>query len=191
VKNLIEPKKIALLKSKPATYETVLEFLRAEALNSEVKISAGLVCKIVGVPASNFYMWRARRERNELTATQPLKLISEVVATGNKKRKYSPSDKVTLLRLFDKSSEKDQAIFLRTYGLYQSDLDRWRDLVTDAAIKALTASRQGPKSKSAEQVKIQELERELQGQEKVISKLSALVVIQKKVSEILGIPLAT
>lgn len=191
MKNLIEPKKIALLKSKPATYETVLEFLRAEALNSEAKISAGLVCKLVGIPASNFYMWRTRTERNELAATQPLDPTKEIVPTGDKKRKYTASDKVALLRLFDRSNEKDQAVLLRTYGLYQSDVDRWRTLVTDASVKALTMSRQGPKSKSADQLKIEELEREVQGQEKVISKLSALVVIQKKVSAILGIHGAT
>ncbi len=191
MKNLIEPKKVAILKSKPATYETVLEFLRAEAPNSEIKISAGLVCKLVGIPPSNFYAWRARRERNELTTAQPLSPTREVVPTGDKKRKYTPSDKVALLGLFERCSEKDLGSFLRTYGLYQTDLERWRTLVTDAAVKALTVSRQGPKSKSADQLKIEELEREVQGQEKVISKLSALVVIQKKVSAILGIPGAT
>lgn len=184
MKNLIEPRKMAELKSKPATYETVEAFL-----TSEPKISAGYVCKVVGIAPSNFYAWRRRREnaatKSELKSQQP---PSAVVPTGGSKRKYTAADKVALLRDYAACSESKRGEFLRTYGLYASDIDRWREVTDRAAIDALSVRKQGRKAKTPDQLKIVELERELQGQEKVISKLSAIVVIQKKVSAILGIP---
>jgi hypothetical protein len=58
LKNLIEPHKLAELKSKPATYESVEAFLAAET-----KLAAGYVCKVVGIAPSNFYAWRRRIEK--------------------------------------------------------------------------------------------------------------------------------
>lgn len=184
MKNLIEPKKLAELKSKPANYETVEAFLA-----SETKLSAGYVCKIVGIPPSNFYTWRSRKEK--ATSKSNLKLQqppSTVVPTSGSKRKYSAADKVALLRDYVACSENKRGELLRTYGLYASDIDRWREVTDRAAIEALSVSKQGHKAKTPDQLKIADLERELQGHEKVISKLSAIVVIQKKVSAILGIP---
>ena len=184
MKNLIEPHKLAELKSKPASYETVEAFLA-----SETKLAAGYVCKVVGIAPGNFYAWRRRNER--AAAKSDLKLQeppSTVVPTSGSKRTYSASDKVALLRDYAACSESKRGEFLRTYGLYASDLDRWREITDRAAIDALTTRKQGRRAKNPDQLKIAELERELQGQEKVISKLSAIVVIQKKVSTILGIP---
>lgn len=184
MKNLIEPRKMAELKSRPANYETVEAFLV-----SEPKISAGYVCKVIGIAPSNFYAWRSRKEntasKSELKLRQP---PSAVVPTGGSKRKYSASDKVALLRDYVACSESKRGELLRTYGLYASDVDRWREVTDRAAIEALSVRKQGHKAKTPDQLKIAELERELQGNEKVISKLSAIVVIQKKVSAILGIP---
>lgn len=184
MKNLIEPQKLAELKSKPVSYETVESFLA-----NEPKISAGYVCKVVGIAPSNFYAWRRRRENaavnSELALQQP---PSAVVPTGGSKRKYSAADKVALLRDYVVCSEGKRGEFLRTYGLYASDIDRWREVTDRAAIDALSVKKQGRQAKTPDQLKIAELERELQGQEKVICKLSAIVVIQKKVSAILGIP---
>jgi hypothetical protein len=95
---------------------------------------------------------------------------------------------VALLRDYVACIDSKRGAFLRTYGLYASDIDRWREVSDRAAIDALSVRKQGRKAKTPDQLKVAELERELQGQEKVISKLSAIVVIQKKVSAILGIP---
>jgi hypothetical protein len=184
LKNLIEPQRLAELKSKPASYETVEAFLA-----SEPKLAAGYVCKVVGIAPSNFYAWRRRSEKasakSELKLQQP---PSAVVPTSGSKRNYSAADKVALLRDYVACSDSNRGEFLRTYGLYASDIDRWREVTDRAAIEALSVRKQGRKATTPDQLKIAELERELHGQEKVISKLSAIVVIQKKVSTILGIP---
>lgn len=184
MKNLIEPQKLAELKNKPASYETVEAFVA-----TETKLAAGYVCKVIGIAPSNFYAWRRRREKvaamSELKLQQP---PSAVVPTSSHKRNYSAADKVALLRDYVACSDIKRGEFLRTYGLYASDIDRWREITDRAAIDALNVRKQGRKAKTPDQLKIAELERELQGQEKVISKLSAIVVIQKKVSTILGIP---
>src|SRR3989338_8672947 len=94
MRNLIEPQKLAELKSKPINYETIEKFLR-----DEPKVSAGYVCKLIGVPPSSFYSWRVRQERSEISK----KLIgsppsNDVTPTGVGKKRYSPEDKVALLR---------------------------------------------------------------------------------------------
>lgn len=184
MKNLIDPQELAVLKSKPATYESILDFL-----DRHPKVSAGYICKVVGIPAGNFYAWRARKQKASVDAVYTSKLApgGGVVPVGAGKRKYSAEDKVILLREYGKLDRSKTGEFLRAYGLYESDLERWQSVVDKAAIEALRLKKQGPQPKSADQLKIEELTRELQSQEKVISKLSAIVVVQKKVSAILGI----
>lgn len=184
MKNLIEPEKLLSLKRKPVSYETVEEFLV-----NEPDVSGGYVCKVLGIAPSNFYSWRVRKGKKETSKKAKENLPpSEVIPTGVGKRKYTPGDMVVLVRDYQKAGEKKRGIFLRTYGLYHSDLERWRAVADQAAIEALGKKKHERVAKSAEQVKIEELEKEIQGQEKVISKLSAMIVVQKKISSILGIP---
>jgi len=183
MKNLIEPAKLQELKSKPVSYETILEFL-----DKEPDVAAGFVCKAVGVPPGNFYAWRLRHVRAEASKkVRESRPASEVTPTGVGKRKYTPAEMVALVRDYEKLDGKKRGSFLRTYGLYHTDLERWKGIADQAAVEAFGKKKRRA-GKSEEQFKIEELERELQGQEKVISKLSAIVVVQKKISTILGIP---
>jgi len=184
MKNLIDPQELAILKGKPATYESILDFL-----DRHPKVAAGYICKVVGIPAGNFYAWRARKQKSPADGTNSSDLSAGggVAPLGAGKRKYSAEDKVNLLREYSKVDRSKAGEFLRAYGLYESDLERWQSVADLAAVEALRIKKQGPQPKSPEQLKIEELTRELQSQEKVISKLSAMVVAQKKVSAILGI----
>lgn len=184
MKNLIEPEKLQVLKSKPVSLEAIAEFL-----DQEPKVSAGYVCKVLGVPPTSFYSWRARQRKSEAAKeTKRSSAPSEVIPTGAGKRKYSAEDKVALVRDYQRLSEEQGGLFLRTYGLYRSDIERWQEVIEQAAVEALSKKKQGRAAKSKEQIEIEDLQRELQGQEKVISKLSAMIVVQKKISNILGIP---
>lgn len=91
-----------------------------------------------------------------------------------------------LLSQFALCDCKARAELLRKFGLYQSDMDRWSTVVNEAAILALSTRKTRSDKKPQEQIEIEGLRKELRGQEKTIAKLAALVVIQKKVSEILG-----
>ena len=57
--------------------------------------------------------------------------------------------------------------------------------VDEAALVALSTRKARCDKKSAEQLENERLSKELRGQEKTIAKLSAIVVAQKKISELL------
>lgn len=181
MKNLIEPEKLQELKNKPVTYEVIAEFLLKNPT-----VPAGSICKALGVAPTSFYSWRNRQQRKAAAQNQTTS-ASDVVPVGSGKRKYSAAEKVTLVRDYQRSDEEKRGAFLRSYGLYHSDMERWSEIMDQAAIAALSKKKQGRAAKSEDQIKIEELNKELQGQEKVISKLSAMVVVQKKISAILGI----
>jgi transposase-like protein len=184
MKNLFDPQILQELKTKPVDSKTVDEFLTVYP-----QASAGFVCKVIGLPPSTYYSWKNRQRKSE--ASKLLKndqSLSDVSPSGAGKRRYSPEEKVTLIRDYQRLNEKDRGEFLRSYGLYYSDLERWLGVAEQAAIAALGKKKQGRIAKSPEHLRIEELEREIRGQEKVITRLSALVVIQKKVSSILGLP---
>lgn len=183
MKNLIEPEKLQALKSQPISHEVIAKFLE-----SEPKVSVSYICRTLGIAPTSFYSWRSRRQKSETRRQAQLERPpSEVTPTGAGKRNYSAEDKVALVRDYQGLSEEKRGSFLRTYGLYHSDLERWREVIEQAAVEALSKRKQGRAAKNEDQVKIEELQKELVGQEKVIAKLSAIVVVQKKISTILGI----
>ncbi|PWU20748.1 MAG: hypothetical protein C5B49_03750 [Bdellovibrio sp.] len=90
-----------------------------------------------------------------------------------------------LLKLYGSLEGEARAELLRKYGLYDSDFARWLDKTDSAALVALSTRKPRSDKKSPEQLEIERLKEELRGQEKTIAKLSALVVVQKKVSDFL------
>ena len=75
---------------------------------------------------------------------------------------------------------------MRRYGLYDSDFVRWQQRADEAALEALSTRKPRSDKKSTEQLENERLKLELRGQEKTIAKLSAIVVAQKKISELLS-----
>lgn len=80
---------------------------------------------------------------------------------------------------------------LRREGLYSSHLTHWRQDIERRELQALAPKKRGPKpSFDARDQRIAELEREITGLKRRAERAELLVEIQKKVSSILGIPLA-
>jgi transposase len=185
MKNLMDPELLAQIQALPKTCESVESFLKE---NPELK--PGIVCRTMGLPPSSFYSWRSRKlEAQDRRNLSDSALINSVEPTGSGKREYSAQDKIELLKVFDRLEESKRGEFLRKFGLYHSNLDRWREVIDKAGIEALGKKKKGPAGKTDDQRKIEELQRELMAQEKVITRLSAIATAQKKVSEILGIKL--
>lgn len=183
MKNMISPEKLAALMEKPVSFERIAEFLTKDAT-----VTATQLCKAMGVDPQHYFNWKSKRLKRaeaSVIATE----ISAVKPTGQGKKKYSPEEKVKLLNQFALCEGTERSEFLRKFGLYQSDVDRWTALVHEAAIGALSTRKPRCDKKPQEQVELESMKKELRGQEKTIAKLAALVVIQKKVSEILGINL--
>lgn len=181
MKNLIEPQLLESIMNKTMSYEEIEDFL-----NQHPRVAAGYLCKVLGVPAGNFYSWRSKRSKRDLkNATLANENPNEVTPTGLGKRKYSSADKLKIIKEYSKLKDAEKATFLRRFGIYSSDIDRWTEITDKASFEALNNRRSKKGHKTSEQLKIEELQKELQDQEKVISKLSTIIVFQKKVSAIL------
>jgi phage protein D len=104
---------------------------------------------------------------------------------ANKKR-YSPKERYDLANQYIKLDADKKSEFLRKFGLYQSDMNRWLELIQEAAIAALSSRKARSDKKPSEQVELEGLKKKLAIQDKKITKLDALLGIQKKVLDILG-----
>ena len=81
---------------------------------------------------------------------------------------------------------------LRREGIYSSHLADWRKARTRGEIAGLAPKKRGPEKKSdANSLKVAELTRETEKLRARAERAEALVELQKKVSEILGIALPT
>ena len=77
---------------------------------------------------------------------------------------------------------------LRREGLYSSQLAAWRRRRDELAKVGLKASKRGPKGK-VEDPRIKQLERENARLMRRLDRVELMLDIQKKASEMLGIPL--
>jgi hypothetical protein len=177
MKNLIDPKVLAELKQEPVTFERIASFLE-----SNKEITATWLCKLLDVDPQLFYSWKSRMAKRALSTSND---DLDIVPTGTGKKIYSASDKLKLIKRFANVEGEKRSEFLRKYGLYESDFSRWQEKVDEAALAALSLRKPRSDKKSVEQLEIEQLKAELRGQEKTIAKLSAIVVAQKKISDLL------
>ena len=80
---------------------------------------------------------------------------------------------------------------LRREGLYSSHLATWRAARRRGELAGLTPRARGPKAKPVDprDRKIAELERETRRLQARLERAEGLIAVQKKVAQILGIPL--
>jgi len=78
---------------------------------------------------------------------------------------------------------------LRREGLYTSHLSSWRKQIEQHGIDGLKARKRGPAPKAKKSAREIELERKTRQLEKRLAKAEAIIEFQKKVHELLGIPL--
>jgi transposase-like protein len=102
-----------------------------------------------------------------------------------KRRRLSASYKLKILEEVDRNPERSGAI-LRRERLYSSHLSAWRKQRDEGALRALEKKR-GPKGQSAEQVRVEKLERDKARLEHELFKANAIIDGQKKLAEILGV----
>lgn len=80
---------------------------------------------------------------------------------------------------------------LRREGLYSSHLTSWRRQRREGGESGLEPKKRGPRGLTAEQKRLQELERENARLKTRLEKAEKIIDFQKKVAEILEIPLET
>jgi transposase-like protein len=115
----------------------------------------------------------------------------EVVAKATR-RKYSAEYKLAVLREADACTKPGEiGALLRREGLHSSNLVTWRRQREERELSALSPRKRGPspKEKNPLAAKVAALEKETARLKARAERAEALVELQKKVSEILGIEL--
>jgi transposase-like protein len=106
-----------------------------------------------------------------------------------KRRRFTAEYKLRILREVDRAKGTGEVgAILRREGLYSSHLVQWRQQRDRVAKAGLAARKRGPKPR-AEDPRIKKLEREKARLERKLRTAEIIIEYQKKVSELLGIPL--
>lgn len=123
-------------------------------------------------------------------ATQevPSRRTTEVSARA-KRRTFSASYKLRILEEADACEHGELGHLLRREGLYSSHLSAWRRQREQGALNALGKKRGRKLRRDPKDRKIEKLERERDELRRRLEQAEQIIEIQKKVSEILVIPL--
>ena len=106
-----------------------------------------------------------------------------------KRRRFTTEYRLKILREADRCKGPGEiGALLRREGLYSSLLSTWRQLREDGALATMRSVRRGPKPKVVDP-RVKELEKKNARLEKQLKQAHAIIEVQKKVAEILGIPL--
>jgi transposase len=114
------------------------------------------------------------------------------VAEKPVRRRFTAEYKIRVLREADRSTEPGQlGALLRREGLYSSHLSTWRQQRDAGTLAGLTPKRRGPKPHADAPLiaENQRLSRENQRLTAKLRQAETIIEVQKKLSEILGIPL--
>ncbi len=108
-----------------------------------------------------------------------------------KRRQFSAEYKLGILEEASACQEPGQiAALLRREGLYSSHLSEWRRARREGSLKALTKPR-GPRGRGRDPVTVEneQLRKENARLRQRLEQAETILAIQKKASELLGIPL--
>jgi len=119
----------------------------------------------------------------------PQQLPDPEVPAKAQRRKFTSEYKLRIVREAERCKELGEiGALLRREGLYSSLLTAWRREVEQGARAALGSRKRGPKARVVDP-RVKELERENARLRKRLEQAELIIGVQKKVSEILGIPL--
>jgi len=115
---------------------------------------------------------------------------TEVVAKAARRR-FTAAEKLRVLKEADRCTKPGElGALLRREGLYSSLLSTWRRQREQGALAALRARKRGPKPKAVDP-QVKELEKQNARLQRKLKQAEMIIEVQKKVHEILGIPLRT
>jgi transposase len=108
-----------------------------------------------------------------------------------RRRRFTPEYKLRILREVAACREGEIGALLRREGLYASHLASWRRTYAKVGETGMKSQKRGPQAKEVNPLakKLAELERENRRLQRKVEKQEAIIDFQKKVHELLGIPL--
>ena len=106
-----------------------------------------------------------------------------------KRRKLGRTEQLRLLREYEALPQGEKGLFLRRLGLYSSQISAWRKVRDDKFLK--DAPKRGRKAKAVNPLskELAEKDRQLRKALKRVELLEKVMEVQKKISELTGIPL--
>lgn len=123
-----------------------------------------------------------------LTAGRPETEVTEKA----KRRRYTAEFKARILREAEACTKPGElGALLRREGLYSSHLTSWRAQAARGQVEALTPRKRGRKAKEVDprDKHISAMEREIASLKRRAERAEAIVALQKKLSQLLGIAL--
>jgi len=120
--------------------------------------------------------------------------VSPEFSARPRRRTFSAKDKLRILTDIDRAAETGGiGAVLRREGLYSSTLSDWRRQRDAGAFSALVPGKRGPKAAEPNPLaaKMAVLQRDNARLTRRLVRAEAIIGIQKKVAELLGIPLAS
>jgi transposase len=136
---------------------------------------------------------RKRSRKQRVQATAEAARPDTEVSDRPTRRVFTKEYKQQILDEADAIKDKPGAIgaLLRREGLYSSHLSKWRETREQGARAGLAPQRRGPKVNQERRTarEVERLEREVARLKTELAKAQAIIDVQKKLSEILGITL--
>lgn len=132
----------------------------------------------------------ARRATVVSPAGAPTGVPDPAVEAKPKRRRFTAEYKLRILKEVERAKEPGEVgAILRREGLYSSHLAHWRRERDRLARVGLAGRKRGPKRR-VEDPRIKQLERENAKLRRRNQRVETMLAIQKKASELLGIPLS-
>lgn len=124
--------------------------------------------------------------------TRPITIPDPETPAAAPRRRYTAAFKRKILKTLERVPEGERGAFLRKHGLYSGTVSRWNREADSATLVALAPRKRGPKSKrDPEQAEVARLRRQVAALEHKLEVAQEIITVQKKISQLLGIELAT
>lgn len=129
----------------------------------------------------------ASERSGEAPASAPVE--GGLEAQPGKRRRLSRTEQLRLLREYEALPQGEKGLFLRRLRLYSSQISTWRKIRDEKFLK--DAPKRGRKAKMVNPLaqELAEKERQNRKLQKRVDLLEKVMEVQKKISEITGIPL--
>lgn len=127
------------------------------------------------------------REMSDETEGQAMPKTEVVVKP--KRKQYSASERLRILRAADACQGSGElGALLRKEGIYSSYLTTWRRQRERGELEGLAPQKRGPKT-DPQALELVRLQRENERLKEKLHQAEIIIEIQKKVSQLLGVPL--
>jgi transposase-like protein len=174
------------LRLKPTPYRKIEAHLRKYP-----KLTVAKLATKIGIEAQHFYQWRANQNRKKpkipktgFWSDQPC--FNPRKPTKGSKDRYTAEEKFSIVMAYNRGGDRKKGEILRKYGLYSTDIERWSDLIQEVVLDNLSRRKPRKDKESEESKQIKSLEKEVLDSQATIAKLSAIIVAQKKISDLLN-----